>query len=228
MKILPRIPVFLLVFTMGGAPAARAAAAGAGAASVSTASEASGAPPGYPHLKLSYRYFAISNLDASDVPLQGLELDAYPVSGQWGRGGFEVEGGLGHAALNGAGVGVKYALLGVTAGFQYAAPLTPFVEGRLVGGLLSGNPDETLTMGSSPAATTLRSTSAVTWIYGRGIDAGFEVFFVGHAYLSAAVGWLHTTWGGVDYAAALQDPAARLRPKNLEADSFTFKLGIGI
>src|SRR5262249_20139204 len=118
------------------APAPPAAPAPPKTASGSTVPGPSAVPPALPHLKVSYRRFAIANLDLTHVPLQGVEIDAYPVSTQWGRGGFEVEGGVGHAALNGVGVDARYGLIGFSAAFQYAAPVTPFVEGRLVGGIL--------------------------------------------------------------------------------------------
>jgi hypothetical protein len=57
---------------------------------------------------------------------------------------------------------------------------------------------------------------------------GAEIFAVRHAYVSASIGWLHTTWHGVDYGAVVGNPSAPLRAKNLSADSFTLKLGIGI
>lgn len=211
------------------APSARAEPAPAGAASVA----ADGAVPEtlrpYPHLKLSYRHFAISDLDTGEVALNGLELDAYPVSTQWVRTGFELEGGKGHAEVSGYGVDVKYGVLGLSLGIQYGAPVTPFVEARAFGGILSGEPDRALMMVASttPALSAARA-AATTWIYGRGLDAGAEIFLVGHVYVTVSVGWLRTTWGGIDYQAALQDPQARPRPKNLTDDSFTFKLGVGI
>jgi hypothetical protein len=198
-------------------------------ASLATAAKPPVEPPPFPHLKVSYRRFAIANLDLTHVPLQGVQVDAYPASTQWGRGGFEVEAGVGHAELNGVGVDARYGLIGFTAALQYAAPITPFVEGRLVGGILSGNIDGSLAVAaatSSPAASV--GSSATTFIYGDGIDAGAEIFAIGHAYVSLSIGWLHTTWQGIDYAAVVQNPSADLRLMNLSADSFTFKLGIGI
>jgi hypothetical protein len=242
MPIHARVSLTLLALTALGGRAAGAelapppapaapppAPAVPGAASLSAAAGPSAQPPAFPHLKLSYRRFSIANLDLTSVPMQGLEIDAYPISTQWGRGGFEVEGGTGHATLNGVGVDARYGLIGFSAGFQYAAPVTPFVEGRLVGGILSGNLDGALAIAaatSSPAAA--MGSSATTFIYGRGIDVGAEVFAIGRAYVSASIGWLHTTWHGVDYAAIVENPSSRLRAKNLTADSFTFKLGIGI
>jgi hypothetical protein len=209
--------------------AARAEPAPSGAGSVSAAGAPGSAGQSFPRLKLSYRNFAISNLDFTPVQLQGAELDAYPLSTQWVRGGFEVEGGAGSATLNGLDVAVRYGLIGLGVGLQYAAPVTPFVDGRIVGGILSGDLDGSLAMA---AATSTKPSpvgaSATTWIYGRGIDAGAEMFLGGRAYLSIAIGWLHTTWRGVDYAALMQNPSAPLRSKDIDGDSFTFKIGLGI
>ena len=205
MKVPPTIAAVLVTWMVFGAEAARSDPAAAGPASVSeTAGAPSEPPPGSPRLKLSYRRFSISNLDLSHVPLSG-------------------------AALDGAGVDVRYGLIGLGAGLQYAAPVTPFVEGRLVGGILSGNIDGSLAVAaatSSPAAAV--GSSATTFMYGRGIDAGAEIFAIGRAYVSLSIGWLHTTWHGIDYAAVVENPSAHLRAKDLSADSFTFKLGIGI
>ena len=63
---------------------------------------------------------------------------------------------------------------------------------------------------------------------GTTLDLGAEFFATKRAYVSASIGWLHTTWGGVDYPAALRDPSAGLRFKDLSNDSFTFKVGVGI
>jgi hypothetical protein len=200
-----------------------------GAASLSEAAPAPvGPPPDYPRLKLSYRRFSISNLDLTHVPLQGAQLDAYPLSMQWVRGGFEIEGGTGHAALNGVGVDVRYGLIGLAVGAQYAAPITPFVEARFVGGILAGDVGDALAVAAATASAARSIGTATTWIYGRGLDAGAEVFVYKRAYVSASIGWLQTTWRGVDYAAVLANPSARLRAKDLSADSFTFKLGVGI
>jgi hypothetical protein len=179
-----------------------------------------------PRLKLSYREFAISNLDLSRVPLSGVQLDVYPLSMRWVRAGLEAEAGTGRASLNQNAVDLWYAMLGMTAGVQYPARVTPFVEGRLVGGTLGGNLEGAIAIPGTSA--TISGTSAVTWILGRGIDVGAEVFMVGRAYVSASIGWLHTTWHGIDYGAFVQDPSAALRTKDLSFDSFTFKLGLGI
>src|SRR5262245_59464753 len=101
MTVAPKICAYLLGLAAFCARGAWAAPVAPGAASVQAAGAAPTSPRRYPHLKLSYRHFAITNLDLTEVPLQGLELDAYPVSTQWVRTGFELEGGTGHADLSG-------------------------------------------------------------------------------------------------------------------------------
>jgi hypothetical protein len=221
-----RILFAVLVFGSATARAPRASAAVAGTTSVSAATSPPGVEHPNPRLKLSYRRFAVSNLDSTEVPLQGLQLDVYPLSRRWVRGGFEIEGGKGRAALNGGSADVRYGMLGVTAGFQYPARVTPFVEGRLVGGVMAGSQDGVVTVPGT--SVSISGTSAATWITGRGLDFGAELFTLGRAYFSASIGWLRTTWGGVDYAAMMRDPSGGLRLKNLSNDSFTLKVGVGI
>jgi hypothetical protein len=178
-----------------------------------------------PRLALSYRRFAISNLDRSPVPLEGLELDLYPISTAWLRAGLEVEAGRGQAAASGSDVDLRYGLGGVTLGLQYPGRLTPFVEGRLTGGVLAGTFDGALPVPG--ASVSAGGTSAATWIYGRGVDVGVELYTIGRLYLTGTVGWLRTTWRGVDTAALAADPSGGYRFKDLTGDSFTFKLGVG-
>jgi hypothetical protein len=219
-----RILIALVAF--GGTAAPLSAAQASVPDGVSATANAPAADHANPRLKLSYRRFAISNLDLTDVPLQGLQLDVYPLSRRWVRGGVELEAGTGRAALSGGAFNIRYGMLGLTGGFQYPARITPFVEGRLVGGIMGGNQDGDVTI---PGTTvSISGISGTTWITGRGLDFGAELFAGGRAYISASIGWLHTTWGGVDYPAMLLDPSAGVRYKDLSNDSFTFKLGLGI
>lgn len=183
-----------------------------------------------PRLKLSYRRFSISNLDDTTVGLSGVQLDVYPLSMRWVRSGLEVEYGGGHAALMDQAFDVRYGLLGLSLGFQYPAVVTPFIEGRVVGGVLNASRNEPLTIpGSSPGSeVTLEGTSVATWMVGRGIDVGAEVFMVGRAYVSLSLGWLRSSFGGIDYNAAVANPDAQFQYKTLTSDSFTLKLGLGI
>ena len=233
MKLYARILVYAVAWAavvfsapFGAHPARAASPVAATASTSATANPSAAAPHANPRLKLSYRQFSISNLDASDVPLSGVELDVYPLSTRWVRAGLELEAGSGQATLSGQSVSARYGLMGVTGGFQYPARVTPFVEGRLVGGVLGGTLDGPIAVPGT--SVTLSGSSAATWIYGRGIDVGADLFVIGRAYVSASMGWLRTTWGGVNYAATMQDPSGGIRFKDLTADSFTLKVGLGI
>ena len=179
-----------------------------------------------PRIELSYRRFSLRNLDLGTLPVNGLELDMYPVSSRWVRLGVELEAGAGQAALGGHTLDARYGLFGLIGGFQFPARVTPFVEGRLVGGVLGGTLDGPVTVPGT--SVTLVGTSAVTWLYGGGLDVGADVFVLGRSQVSVALGWVHTTWGGVDYLGAMATPSIGVRFKDLTDDSFTLKLGIGL
>ena len=177
-----------------------------------------------PRVKLSYRRFAIAGLDGGPIWLDGAQLDDYFISRRWVRVGGELEGGAGHVNVLGMDATLGYGLAGLSAGFQYPARVTPFVEGRGLAGVLAGELQGTL----SVAGATVQSASAVTWIYGGGVEGGIETYVVGRWYFSGAVGWVRTTWHGVDAPAMMQQPSAGVRWKDLTADSLTFKLGVGL
>ena len=184
--------------------------------------------PAPPRLELSYRRFSLRNLDLTSLPVTGLELDMYPLSTAWVRAGVELEAGAGSAALDGHTLDARYGLFGLVTAVQYPglARVTPFLAGRLFGGVLGGRLDGPIAV---PGTTvTLIGTSAVTWLYGGGLDLGANVFALGSSHVSLALGWVHTTWGGVDYVGALATPSIGVRFKDLTEDSFTLKIGIGI
>jgi hypothetical protein len=172
-----------------------------------------------PLFKVSYRRFSVSNLDGSAIWLDGAQLDLYVLSRRWIRVGFELEGGGGNATLLvGTNANLGYGLVGLTAGFQYPWRVTPFVEGRVAAGLLGGHLD-------GPGFLTGQAT---TWLFGGGIDAGIEFYTWKRMYVTAALGWIRTTWQGPDVAAMIANPSAGMISKDLTGDSLTFKLGLGI
>jgi len=179
-----------------------------------------------PRIKLSYQRFSAGNVDGTSVPLEALHLDMYPLSFGVVRVGWEVEGGRGDARYAGVTAATKYGLLGLNAGLQWPGRVTPFLEGRLAGGVLSAKVDGTITI---PGTTVMRNgLSAATWMYARGLDAGVEVYAIGRAYVSLSLGWIRTTWGSADYAAMVADARASLSFKNVTHDSLLFKIGLGI
>lgn len=179
-----------------------------------------------PRLKLSFRSFGVTNLDGSAVSLKGGQVDLYPVSRRFFRMGIEAEAGSGDTTLSGSTANLWYGLGGVTAGFQYPARVTPFVEGRFAAGALGGSFSGTIANVGGQAIS--GTTSATTFLYVGGVDAGVEVYTVSRLYLSAAIGWAHPVYTGFDYAAMQQNPSGGMQVKQIAADTFTFKLGIGI
>ena len=219
------LPVFVVIVGLW-APAARAEGP-ASQPMLSATSEHPGEPPSShpaPRLKLSASGFAIGNLDRSAVPLNGAQLDVYPLSERWMRGGLSFAGGTGQASELGGHFNVAYGLAGLTAGVQYPGRVTPFVEGHLSGGFLTGKQNGPITV----AGTTISGAAGTTWLYGRGIQVGTEFYISGRAYVSVALGWMRATWGAPDFGARLQDPRADLRLVDITSDSLFWKLGLGI
>jgi hypothetical protein len=183
-----------------------------------------------PRVKASYRLWSISNLGGGQVWLQGAQLDAYAVSRRWIRFGFELEGGAGSGradAGNGSSdttLSMGYGLGGVTAAVQYPARVTPFLEGRFAAGILGGQLDEPFQVGG----VTISPSTAITYLYGGGLETGVELYVVGRAYLSIALGWMRTTWRGPDVAARRANPMGGLQTTDLGGDTFTLKAGIGL
>lgn len=179
-----------------------------------------------PRLKLSYTRFAIGNLDGSSIPLDGLHLDVYPLSRRWVRAGLELEGGRGSGTFMGDRAALDDLLLGVNAGVQIpiAGRITPFVEGRLAGGALSGHTEGPINVGG----VTVTQASATTYLYTFGLDAGAEVYVLGRGYLSLSLGWLHTTWRGATDAAPPGASASNIALTDITHDSFVLKAGVGI
>lgn len=157
-----------------------------------------------PRLKLSYRRLTAAGLSGGTQPFDVVELDGYPLS-RLVRVGLDGEVGWG-----GGNYGLWYVAAGLTAGVQYPARVTPFLEARFVAGLLGGS---------------LRGQSAVSWIWQGGVETGVEIYVVRRFYLSAAIGWTHVVYGGVDVAAL--DRGAVV-PADFGADSFTVKVGVGL
>jgi len=173
-----------------------------------------------PRLKLSYRRFAVANLDGTSLWLDGGQLDVYMVSRRWIRWGLELEGGAAHAALSDNPIALAYGLFGMTVAFQYPARATPFLEGRAFAGVIGGRFDGAVTI----AGSSVMNASAATYIYGGGVDGGLELYTFGRAYLSMAIGWVHTTWHAVDFGKS----QTAMVFKDLEGDSISVKVGIGL
>jgi hypothetical protein len=159
-----------------------------------------------PRFKLSYRRLTTAGLEGSPIGFNGGELDVYPASGYL-RFGLSAEGGAS------ASYSAWYSMVGAALGFQYPWRVTPFVEGRFSAGLIGA---------------TLMGQSAVSYIYVGGIDSGIELYLGGRFYLTAAAGWAHPVFRGVDVQQLLAYPTATPVLKDFAADTFTFKLGFGL
>jgi hypothetical protein len=186
--------------------------------------EAPKKPHPNPVVKFGYRHLALRNIDGSNLGFNSGSIDAYAVSRRWFRFGFEAEAGGASGFINdmslgpGAGTIVSapmtawYAAVGLLAGFQYPARVTPFVEGRFIAGAIGGD---------------IAGQSAVSYTYMGGLDAGIELYLVGRFYLTASVGWVRPSWRGpdVDY---MRTHNGEMRLTMLTTDSFTFKVGFGL
>jgi hypothetical protein len=177
-----------------------------------------------PRLKLSYTRFSIGNPDGSAIPLDALHLDAYPISQRWVRAGLELEAGRGSGSYMGDHAALSDYLLGVNAGVQLPGRVTPFVEGRLAGGALTGRTEGPIDIGG----VTVTQASATTYLYAFGVDAGAELYVLGRGYLSLSLGWVHTTWRGATDAAPPGASTPQIVLTDVTHDSFLLKAGVGI
>ena len=50
----------------------------------------------------------------------------------------------------------------------------------------------------------------------------------GDFFLSAAIGWVHPVYTGLDYTAMQANPSGGMQLKQVAGDTFTFKVGLGI
>ena len=180
-------------------------------------------PHANPRIELSFRRFAVNGPDGNPVALDGGQVDVYPLSRRWLRLGIEAEGGRGSSDTQQVTARLWYGLVGVTAGIQYPARVTPFVEGRAAVGALGGSLSGTAVIGSTSVST--QGLSTTTLLYLGGIDAGVEVYAVGRAYVTVALGWVHPVYYGL--SAVVLQTTGSARTTRVGADVFTFKIGVG-
>ena len=180
-----------------------------------------------PRLLLSYRRFSIAGLAGfanAPVPLDGGQLDLYLLSRRWIRVGLETELGGGNTGVAVGDVSLWYALGGFTVGIQYPARVMPFVEGRVAVGALGGTFRSGTTFTGQVAAAS--GDRAATLLYLGGVEAGIGVYTLGRAFVSISLGWAHPVYLGVDPVDLASN--STLRPVLRGADTFTFKVGLGI
>jgi hypothetical protein len=174
-----------------------------------------------PKLKLSYVRFSTGGPTGGSVPLEALRLDMYALSWRWFRVGVDAEAGRGQASFLGVATSLKYGLLGISAGLQFPGRVTPFLEGRLAGGVLAGTAEGTLTIPGTTIGVT--GASAATWMYAGELDAGVEFYVLGRSYLSTSLGLIRSTWRSADEA-----PSGGIAFKDLSQSSLLLKIGLGI
>lgn len=172
-----------------------------------------------PAVKLSYRHLDLPNLkgagmsDTADLSFHVIELDMYPISQRYLRLALDAEFGYGIGVLDDKPNRAWSLVTGANLGFQYPWRVTPFLDGRFLAGLLGGD---------------VTGQTAITWLYMLGFDSGIEVYLAGRFYLSAAIGYLHTSYSGVDLPYTKAHPTEEARRATLSGDTFTFKIGLGL
>jgi hypothetical protein len=143
----------------------------------------------------------------TSIDFHAIELDYYPSSGYL-RFGLDTELGL-----NGGPYSAWFLTTGAALGLQYPWRVTPFLEARFVAGLIGA---------------TAYGATAVSYTYMGGIDTGIEVYVGGRFYLSAAIGWVHPVYSGVDIDWVKANPGLAPARRDFSSDSFTFKVGLGL
>lgn len=177
--------------------------------------------PPTPRVKLSYMGYGIGDGEGGTIPLQALHLDMYPLSYRYVRLGVEAEAGRGRGKVFGQNGSVNYGLLGVNLGLRIPRRISPFVEGRIAGGVLAPRVDGAFMIPGTPIS--VNGATGATWMVTRGIDLGLEVYTFKRGFISASVGWARTTWRTADF-----DVQDKVTFKNVSHDAFLFKIGLGI
>jgi hypothetical protein len=157
-----------------------------------------------PRLTLSYRYLDLAALTGGTQHFDGVGLAVYPLS-WYVRAGLEAE-----FAWGGGPYQMWLTSLGGIVGVQYPARVTPFLDGRFLVGLVGGTVD---------------GASAATWMYAGGVETGVDVYYARRFYLTAAIGWMHPVYHGIDVSTIKSgSPVVR----DLSNDTLTFKVGLGL
>jgi hypothetical protein len=159
-----------------------------------------------PRVDLAYRRFTTAGLEGNSLDFNSIELDFYPVS-NFIRFGLDTEGGVGTA------YSAWYLTVGASLGLQYPWRVTPFVEGRFTAGLIGA---------------TFMGQSAVSYLYVGGLEAGADMYIYSRLHLTAALGWAHPVFSGIDVDYVKAHPMLDPQRKDFAADTFTFKIGLGL
>jgi hypothetical protein len=158
-----------------------------------------------PRFKLAYRYLDLAGLSGGTQHFDAVGVSAYPLS-TLVRLGIEAE-----FAWGGGPYQMWLATLGLAAGVQYPARVTPFLDGRFVAGVVGG---------------TIMGATAASWLYAGGLETGIEVYYARRYFVTLALGWMHPVYGGIDVNAAAKTHAIVMR--DFINDTLTFKVGLGL
>jgi len=159
-----------------------------------------------PRVDLAYRRMSTAGLEGNTLDFNAFELDFFPISNIV-RFGLDTEIGVGTA------YSAWYVTVGATLGLQYPWRVTPFVEGRFTAGLIGA---------------TYMGQSAVSYLYLGGLEAGASVYVFSRFHLTASLGWAHPVFSGIDVDYVKAHPMLDPARKSFAADTFTFKVGLGL
>ncbi|MEO6954287.1 MAG: hypothetical protein ABI321_20965 [Polyangia bacterium] len=128
------------------------------------------------HLDVSYRYLAVADPYGGALPFHLVEIDGFPLSHYFRLG-------ISAAAGSSTREGAFLAEIGLGVGVQYPARVTPFLDVKLSAGVIGA---------------TIEGKREVSYEYRPTIEAGIEVFVASSFHFTAAVGYAHPIYGGVD------------------------------
>lgn len=161
------------------------------------------------HLDVGYRYLSVADPYGGRLPFHLVELDGFPLS-QYFRLGISAAAGVStreHAFL---------AELGLGAGVQYPARVTPFLDVKLSAGVIGA---------------TIEGHKVATYEYRPTIEAGLEFFAARSFHFTVAVGYAHPIYGGVDARLIKAQIAAGQTPSftvhSVGWDTVTARAGVG-
>ena len=157
----------------------------------------------------SYRFFQLADPYGGALPFHLVELSGFPYAKIF-RLGISLS----------AGGAPRYSAwlfdVGLSVGVQYPARVTPFLDLRLNVGVIGAE---------------IVGRKVVSYQYRPTLEAGIEVFIAGRFHLTAAVGWAHPVYGGVDARLIEQQIAAGISPKytveDFSFDTLTTRVGLG-
>ncbi len=162
-----------------------------------------------PAIEASYRFLQIADPYGGSLPFHLVELDGFPISRIF-RLGVSLVGG---AAPR---YDAWMFMVGLSAGVQYPARVTPFLDLRISAGVLGAE---------------IIDRKVVSYAYMPSLEGGISVYIASRFHLTAAVGWAHPVYGGVDAKLVEQQIAAGIKPryevKPFALDTVTVRIGLG-